>query len=248
MSSPRLKDKVALVTGGSRGIGAAIARRLAQEGARVAVNYHTSAGQAQALVDELRALGAEAEAFQADVSNVGQAERLVALTVERFGKLDVLVNNAGIAELRPLGKIDPDHYQRLLNTNIGSALFVTQAATRHLGAGGRVIAISSVMANFGFPGASLYSASKAALGSLVRTWSTELGPRGITVNAVAPGLTETDMTADFPPETRAAVISRTPLGRLGQPADIANIVAFLASDDACWVNGQTITADGGKVG
>lgn len=248
MTTPRLAGKVVLITGGSRGIGAAIARRLASEGAHVAVNYQASAEAAEALVAALRESGVDAEAFQADVADPDQAERLVAHAMARFGRLDVLVNNAGIGEVRPLGAIDPGHVSRLLSTNVGSAVFVTQAAAQHLGAGGRVIVTSSVMAQRGFAGQSIYAASKAALEALTRSWAVELGARGITVNGVAPALTETDMVAGIPETFRQMAIAQTPLGRLGRPEDIADVVAFLASDDSRWITGQTLTVDGGKVG
>src|SRR5579871_5329200 len=238
----RLTGKVAVVTGGSRGIGAAIALRLAHEGAIVIVNYSRNAEAAAQVVEQIEASGGEAEAIQADVADLTQNQRLFAETLEGYGRLDILVNNAGVAEFRPLDQADEAHFTRQFEVNVRGALFATQEAARRMGdSGGRIINISSGAGEAAPPGTSVYSATKAALNALTKSHAAELGPRGITVNAVAPGLTQTDMLdAVIPADVRQTLIRNTPLGRLGTPEDIADVVAFLASEDARWITGQIL--------
>jgi 3-oxoacyl-[acyl-carrier protein] reductase len=242
----RLEGKVALVTGAGRGIGAAIARRLASDGAKVVVNYNRSAGPAEAVVEDIRADGGEAAALQADVANLDEAEWLPARAVDAFGRLDVVVNNAAVAEFRPLDAITADHFDRQFALNVRGLLFLTRAAAPLLPSGGRIINITSGAAEAGSPSASVYAATKAAVQALSKSLAAELGPRGITVNCVSPGLTDTEMLhANMPPDVQGALIRVTPLGRLGTPAEIADVVAFLASEDARWITGQVIRANGG---
>lgn len=246
----RLDGRVALVTGGSRGIGAAIAKRLASEGATVAVNYSRSASAAEEVVGAITSAGGRARAFGADVSTEDGAESLVADVVGAFGGLDIVVNNAGVFAMAPLEDVDRESARRVFELNVFGVLSVTRAALKHLpdgGAGrpgGRVINISSIVGDGQAAGGSVYWASKAAVNSITRSLAEELGPRGITVNAVSPGITETDMTAGAD-EMIEQMVSQTPLGRVGQPEDMAGPVAFLASDDAGWVTGQVLHASGG---
>ena len=242
-----LEGKTALVTGGARGIGAAIAERLAKDGAAVAVNYARSAKEAEEVVARIRKAGGKAVALKADMSDPAQAKGLVDAAHKELGRLDILVNNAGRADFAPLEAVDGAHVKAQFDLNVNGPIFATQAAAgRFPKEGGRVINVSSVVGRSAFAGASVYSATKAALNSLTRVWAAELGPRGVTVNAVAPGPVETEMLrAALDEATTQGMIARTPLGRLGAPADIADAVAFLASPDARWVTGQVIETAGG---
>ena len=242
-----LTGRVAIVTGASRGIGAAIARRLARDGAIVIVSYSRNAEAAQEVVAEIERAGGEAEAIQADVADLEQVKRLFAETIQGFGRLDILVNNAGVAEFRPLEAIDAAHYAHQFDVNVRGLLFATQEAALRFGsAGGCIVNITSGAAKAAPPGASVYSATKAAVEAMTVSHAAELGPRGIRVNAVAPGITETDMLqANIPPPVQQAMIQNTALRRLGMPEDIADVVAFLASHDARWITGQILGANGG---
>lgn len=242
---PALSGKTALVTGGSRGIGAEVARRLGAEGATIAIAYRSDKASADRVVEDLKAAGAKADAFVADISCPDDCERLVRECIEIFGRLDILVNAAGVAEYRPLEQADADHYHAMFDTNVLGALSVTRAAAAVMETPGRIIHFSSRLAESPMPGTSVYAASKAAVSALTLALSQELGPRGITINAIAPGLIETDMTAAAVRERGDAMRSRTPLRRIGQPGDISGLVAFLVSDDAGWITGRTIRADGG---
>ncbi|HEY9682290.1 MAG TPA: glucose 1-dehydrogenase [Oculatellaceae cyanobacterium] len=242
----RLADKVAIVTGGSRGIGAAIALRLAAEGASVVVNYANNKGAADEIVAKVKELGVKAIAVQGNVAKEEDGKRLVEETTKAFGKIDILVNNAGVFEMGPIDQIDINQYDRVFDVNVRGVIATTIAALPHLNDGGRIISISSGVSRATLAGASVYSATKAALDTLTRIWAQDLGKRHITVNNVAPGTTSTDMlNGGLPPEAQKVMIGKTPLGRLGEPEDIANVVAFLASQDGGWVTGQTIGADGG---
>jgi 3-oxoacyl-[acyl-carrier protein] reductase len=243
----KLSGKAAIVTGGSRGIGAAISKRLAADGASVAVNYSSSEEAANAVVAEIKTAGGVAVAIHADVTDPDQLKQLFVKAHEAFGRLDILVNNAGVGGVAPVGGFEPEDFDRVFDLNVKAALFATQEAVALFPeTGGRIINISSGVARVSPPYAAIYSGSKAALESITRSNAYELGMRNITVNAVAPGITDTDMVRDFyPPDRLQRMINATPLGRLGQPDDIADVVAFLASDEARWVTAQTIDANGG---
>lgn len=249
-----LAGKVALVTGGSRGIGAAIAERLARNGAIVAINYRADVDSATTLAGEIVDAGGHALTIQADLTKRVENHRLVDEVVDRCGGLDILVNNAGVDAFARLSEIDEAHVESLMSLNFNAAIYSTQHAveafaTKDRSSGGaRVINISSIIARTPQPQRSIYAASKAALEAATVAWAAELGPSGITVNAVAPGSIDTDMTrARFVGELRQKIIASTPMGKLGQPTDIANLVSFLASDDAGWITGQIMAVDGGRM-
>ena len=242
----RLDGKVALVTGASRGIGAAIARRLAADGAKVAVNYANSRDAADAVVRDIRAASGEAIPVHADLSEPSEIAAMIEKTVAAFGRLDILVNNAALAEPAPLESSDLDHYHRHFDLNVRAVLLATREAAKHMGSGGRVINISSGIVRQRSGGYGVYAATKAAVEAFTRCHSAELGKRGITVNCVAPGVTDTDMLRSaMPPDMQKTLIAQTPLGRIGTPDDIAAVAAFLASDDAAWITGEVIPANGG---
>ena len=248
-SACRLGGKVALVTGGSRGIGAAIATRLARDGASVVVNYIRSREAAQALVTDIEAGGGRALAFKADITRREELDELFNAAMGVHGRLDILVNNAGDDAFAAIAQIDEAHIDALFDLNLKAAIFAAQRAAACFGeGGGRIVNISSIIARTPQAERGIYSASKAALEAVTVAFAAELGPRGITVNAVAPGSTETDLIRDrMVGAVRDAVVAKTPMGRLGQPDDIAGLVAFLASDEASWITGQVIAADGGRM-
>ncbi len=247
----KLEGKVALVTGAARGIGAAIAERLAADGASVAINYATSKEDAEALAERIRGNGGKAKAIHADIGNPSQAKAFVDAAVKEFGRLDILVNNAGKFHIGPIGTVDEADVRSLFAVNVDGPIFATQAAASYFSTeGGRVINVSSIAATHPLPGLSVYSATKAALDALTRVWAAELGPRGVTVNAVAPGAVDTAMLKAATPrmggeEAVKGMVARTPLGRLGTTSDVADVVAFLASPDARWVTGQVVEVSGG---
>ena len=244
----KLSGKVAIVTGGSRGIGAAIARRLAGEGAQVALFYRSNAEAAGATVHAIEAAGGQAAAFQADVADEAALRLAVREVVSRFGRVDALVNNAGVFEAEPVGEISRESFHRQFSINAWSVLASTQAALDHFPAsGGAIVNVSSSLAVRPEPQTVSYSASKAAVDSLTLGCAIELGARGIRVNAVAPAITRTDMTADIPVEQLKEETRLTPLGRLAEPEDIADVVAFLCSDDARWITGRSLLVDGGRM-
>lgn len=245
----KLQGKVAVVTGASKGLGAAIAKALAAEGAAVAVNYASSPDAATAVVDAITNAGGKAIAVQGDVSKESDAESLIAAAVKAFGRLDILVNNAGVYEMAPVEAITPEHFRRHFDLNVLGLLLVTKAASKHLGEGASVINLGSVVSTLTPPGSSAYTASKAAVDALSGVHAKEFGPRRIRVNTLRPGLTETEGThkagmAGTAFEERTAAM--TPLGRIGQPDDIAKVAVFLASDDSGWVTGQSILVSGGQ--
>lgn len=247
MGAGRLEGKVAIVTGASRGIGASIAQRLAGDGATVVVNYAQSEKQAMELVGTIRASGGRASAIQASLSDPAAIPALFERAIAEHGRLDILVNNAGVGPIRPLEDIDQAHYDEVWNLNVRGVLLATQEAARRFGAdGGRIINISSALATRQRPGTSVYTASKAAVNALTRCHAAELGPRGITVNAVSPGPVDTEMLrSNFPEAVLEGMAQATALRRLGTPEDIADVVAFLASHDGRWVTGQILEANGG---
>jgi 3-oxoacyl-[acyl-carrier protein] reductase len=244
----KLNGKVAVVTGASKGIGAAIAEDLARQGAAVIVNYSNSPEKANAVVAKIKAAGGKAKAVRADLSRPEEARRLIEAAVAEFGRLDVVVNNAGVYEFYPLLEIKEEHYNRIFDLNVKGLLFATQAAANVFGDhGGSVINISSVASLSALPATSVYSATKAAVDSLTRTLAAELGPRKILVNSVLPGPVETEGTQALA-EWDGFVnefVPKTPLGRVGQPKDIASVVSFLASEDAGWITGQVLPVAGG---
>jgi 3-oxoacyl-[acyl-carrier protein] reductase len=243
-----LQGKVALVTGASKGIGAAIARELAARGAAVAVNYSSSKAGAEKVVAEIKAAGGKAVAIQANVADPASIAPLVDAVATQLGPIDVLVNNAGIYEFAPLEAVTPEHFHKQFNTNVLGLLLVTQAAVARFNpAGGSIVNISSVAAG-GVATASVYSATKGAVDSITGALAKELGPKKIRVNSLSPGLIETEgahAAGIIGSDLQTQSEKETPLGRIGQPGDIATIAAFLASDDSGWVNGQTIQAAGG---
>lgn len=244
----KLDGKVAVVTGGSKGIGAAIAKALAKEGAAVVVNYASSKAGAEAVVENITSAGGKAIAVQADVSKAAQAQELIEAAVKRFGRLDVLVNNSGVYEFASIEEITEEHYRRLFDVNVLGVLLATQAAAKHLGEGGSVVNISSAITHVHTPSAAVYSGTKGALNAISDVLANELAPRKIRVNVVSPGfvVTEGTHTAGIVgSDMEAGFIAQTPLGRAGQPDDIAEVVAFLASNDARWLTGENITASGG---
>jgi 3-oxoacyl-[acyl-carrier protein] reductase len=244
----KLTGKVAVVTGASKGIGAGIAEEFAREGASVVVNYSSSGAEAEAVVKKIKAAGGKAKAVRADVSKPAEAKELVKAAVDEFGKVDILVNNAGVYEFSPLEGITEKHFDRMFNLNVRGLVFATQAAAGAFGeAGGSVINISSVASQTAPAFASVYSATKGAVDVLTKSLASELGPKKVRVNALSPGPVETEGTRALPEfePLVAQMIPQTPLGRVGQPHDIATVASFLASEDAGWITGQIIQAAGG---
>lgn len=241
----KLSGKVALVTGGSRGIGRAVALELAAQGGRVAINYAGRADAAMETVARLKELGVEAEAFQADVSCPQQCEGLIQAVKERFGRLDLLVNNAGITRDGLMMTAKPEDFAAVLDTNLKGAYFCMKAASRIMlrQKYGRIVNMSSVVGLRGNPGQTAYAASKAGIVGLTKAAAKELASRNITVNAVAPGLIETDMTDAMVPAAREQMAATIPLGRNGRPEDVAEAVCFLLSSD--YITGQVLCVDGG---
>jgi len=244
----KLESKVAVVTGASKGIGAGIAKALAANGAAVVVNYASSKAGADKVVGEIVAAGGRAIAVGGDVSNAAQAAAIIDAAVKEYGRLDILVNNSGVYDMAPLEAITEEHYHKQFNVNVLGLLLVTQAAAKHLKEGGSIINIGSVVSRITPPGSAVYTATKGAVDAITGVLSKELGARKIRVNSVNPGMVETEGThsagfigSDF----EKWAVGTTPLGRIGQPDDIAHVVAFLASDDARWLTGETILAGGG---
>jgi 3-oxoacyl-[acyl-carrier protein] reductase len=247
--SKKLQGQVAVVTGASKGIGAAIAEHLAAAGAAVVVNYASSRAGAEAVVERIRKAGGKAVAVQADVSKPDDVRRLFAETKKAFGKLDVLVNNAGVYEFAPLEAIGAEHFHKQFDLNVLGLLLTTQEAVKHFGpSGGSIINISSVAATLAPPSASVYSASKAAVNAITRSLAQELGPRKVRVNAIAPGVIETEglhATGISGSDFERQAVAQTPLGRIGQPEDIAPAVVFLASSESAYTTGETLYISGG---
>jgi 3-oxoacyl-[acyl-carrier protein] reductase len=244
-----LAGKVAIVTGASRGIGGAIAERFARDGAAVVVNYSQSADQAKAVVATIESRGGQAVAIQADIGRISEIRRLFRETSTRFGHIDILVNNAATFVFHPLAETREEEFDRVFALNARGAFFAMQEAARVMPDRGRIINISTGGTTVGLPGLSVYPGSKSALEEFSLVLANELGPRGITVNTVLAGITQTQMLDDlfkfWPPEVRTMLVQRTPMGRLGQPQEVADVVTFLVSEDARWVTGQSIRADGG---
>ena len=242
-----LKDKVALITGASRSIGAAIAIALAERGAKVVINYLSNEKAAKDVERQIVEKGGVAVTIQGDVGKQADVKALIEQTVARFGRIDILVNNAAMMGQLPDSEIDPEYFRQMFEANVLGPIMMTQNAAPHFPrSGGRVINISSRTAFGGGPVNMVYASAKAAVRRLTHSFAKELGPRNITVNCVAPGMTETQGTQErLSSAYRENTLKQTPLGRIGVPEDIAPIVAFLASDDSRWLTGRTLLADGG---
>ena len=250
MSTRKLSGKVAVVTGASKGIGAGIAKQLAAEGAAVVVNYSSSKTDADKVVAEITGAGGKAVTMQADLAKKADIERLFAETKKAFGRLDILVNNAGIYGFSPLEDVTEEYFHKQFNLNVLGLILASQAAVKLMdSAGGSIVNISSVVSTLGFPNASVYSGTKGAVDSITRSLAKELGPRGIRVNAINPGMVETEGTQSAgiaASEIRKQVEAQTPLGRIGKPQDIAGAAVFLASADSSWITGETLVISGGN--
>jgi len=246
-NSKKLSGKVAVVTGASKGIGAAIAVHLADAGASVVVNYSSSKEGADSVVDEIVGRGGKAVAVQANVATQADIAKLFTETQAAFGQLDILVNNAGIYEFEPLGSITEESFHRQFNLNVLGLILTTQEGLKYFGpGGGSIINISSVVSTLAPPNSAVYNGTKGAVDSITKTFGKELGPRKIRVNAINPAMVATEgVEASGLLEMRSAFESQTPLGRIGKPADIATAAVFLASEDASWITGETMVISGG---
>ena len=248
-NNQKLAGKVAVVTGASKGIGAAIAKHLAAEGASVVVNYSSSKGGADKVVSEITAQGGKAVAVQGDVAKKADIDRLFAETQKAFGRPDILVNNAGVYDFAPLEQISEEHFHRHFNINVLGLILTTQAAVKQFNsAGGSVINISSIVGVNPMPNASVYSATKAAVDAVTKSLAKELGPKKIRVNSINPGMIETEGTHTggiIGGDMQKYVEAQTPLGRIGQPQDVATVATFLASEDSGWITGETFVTAGG---
>jgi 3-oxoacyl-[acyl-carrier protein] reductase len=243
-----LTGKVAVVTGASKGIGAAIAKSLGAAGASVVVNYSSDKSGADKAVESITKAGGKAIAVKGNVSKPADAEAIIDAAIKTYGHLDILVNNSGVYEMLPLEAVTPEHFHKQFDVNVLGLLLVTQAAVKHLPNGGSIINIGSLVSRITPPQSAVYTATKGAVDAITGVLSLELGPKGIRVNALNPGLVETEgtHTAGFiGSEFHNSAAASTPLGRIGQPGDIATAAVFLASDDAGWINGQLINAAGG---
>jgi 3-oxoacyl-[acyl-carrier protein] reductase len=238
--------KIAIVTGASRGIGRAVAQRLAQDGFGVVVNYLSNASEAEQVVSEIQGIGGNAIAVKADVANQADVERLFEETMKKFGSVDVVVHNSGIMPLSPIGKSDVELFDKVISTNLRGTFLVLAQAAEHIASGGRIIAFSTSVLAKSFPTYGPYIASKAGVEGLVHVLTNELRGRNITVNAVAPGPVATELFLKGKSEAQIAELAKLPpLERLGNPEDIANVVSFLAGPGGGWINGQVLRANGG---
>src|SRR5580658_56204 len=245
-TSKKLAGKVALVTGASKGIGAAIATHLGAEGAAVVVNYASSKEGADRVVKKIAAEGGKAVAIQGDVGKLADIERLMGEIKQTFGKLDILVNNAGVYDRMPLGEIKEEFFRRIFDLNVLGLILTTQEALKLMGEGGSIINISSVVSTFSPPGNAVYNASKSAVDGITRTFAKELGSKKIRVNSVNPGLVETEgLHSTGLISLKDQLVPQLPLGRIGQPGDIAPAVVFLASSESSWMTGETFYVTGG---
>jgi 3-oxoacyl-[acyl-carrier protein] reductase len=244
----KLAGKVAIVTGASKGIGAGIAKALAAEGAAVVVNYASSKAGADSVVEVIKAAGGQAIAVQGDVSNEEQAKGIVDAALKEFGRLDILVNNSGVYGFSPIEATTEEQYRKMFDVNVLGTLLTTKAAVPHLKEGASVINISSAVTSVLMPESAVYTGTKGAVDAITGVLANELGPRKIRVNAINPGVVETEGTqaAGFiGSEFESGIVAQTPLGRTGRPDDIGNIAVFLASNDSGWLTGEKLTASGG---
>ncbi len=244
----KLKGKVAVVTGASKGIGAAIAKSLAGAGASVVVNYASSKTGADTVVADITATGGKAVAVGGDVSKSTEAQGIIDAAIKNYGHLDILVNNSGVYEFAPIEAITESQFHRLFNINVLGLLLTTQAAAKHLGEGGSVINIGSAISRLTPPGTAVYTATKGAVDMITGVLSKELAAKKIRVNSINPGIVETEGThaAGFSgSDMERGLVAQTPLGRVGQPRDVANVAVFLASDDSGWITGEHLLASGG---
>jgi len=244
----KLTGKVAVVTGASKGIGAAIAKSLAAEGASVVVNYASSKTGADAVVTAITTSGGKAVAVGGDVSKAADAEGLIDAAIENFGHLDILVNNSGVYEFRPIEDFTEEHYNKIFNVNVLGLLLTTRAAVKHLHEGASIINIGSVVSSLTPPNSAVYTATKGAVDAITGVLAKELGPKKIRVNSINPGMVETEgvhaagfIGTDF----EAGSVAQTPLGRIGQVDDIATVATFLASSESNWITGELVRAGGG---
>lgn len=242
-----LEGKIALVTGAARGIGRAIALALAADGATVVVNYNGSAERAEQVVEEIRALGADAVSYQCNVADNAAVDAMIKEVIKTYGRLDILVNNAGITRDNLIMKMSEEDFDAVINANLKGCFNTIKAVSRQMlkQRAGRIINISSVSGILGNAGQANYAASKAGIIGLTKTMARELASRGITVNAIAPGFVDTDMTQALSDSVKEAATAQIPLGRFGRPEDIANMAAYLASEKASYITGQIISVDGG---
>ena len=242
------RQRAAVVTGGSKGIGAAIAKRLGRDGFAVTVNYARDRAAAEAVVAEIKAAGGQAIAIAADIADVGGAGALFDATEQAFGGVDVLVNNAGVMQLAPIADVDDAQFERQVSLNLGGVFRGMREAARRMRDGGRIISFSSSVVGLYQPSYGVYAATKAGVEAMTHILAKELAARGVTVNAVAPGPVETELFLTGKTAEQVGAIARmNPFGRLGQPDDIASVVAFRASQDGGWISGQTIRANGGVI-
>lgn len=242
-----LTDKIALVTGGSRGIGAAIAKALAKEGAAVVINYNGSGERAKAVAEEIKVSGGKAEIYQCNVADFDACGEMIKTLIQKYGRIDILVNNAGITKDGLLVKMTEEDFDAVINTNLKGAFHTIRHMSRYFlkQKSGKIINISSVSGIMGNAGQANYSASKAGIIGLTKSAARELASRGINVNAIAPGFIATDMTDSMPKEAREKMIEKIPLNRIGGPEEIADLAVFLASDKADYITGQVFAVDGG---
>jgi len=244
----KLTGKVAIVTGASKGIGAAIAKSLAAEGASVIVNYASSRAGADAVVSAITVAGGKAVAVGGDVSKAAEAQGLIDAAIKNFGHLDILVNNSGVYEFLPIGAFTEDHYNKIFSVNVLGLLLTTQAAVKHLGEGGSIINIGSVVSSLTPPNSAVYTGTKGAVDAITGVLAKELGPKKIRVNSINPGMVDTEgvRTAGFiGSDFETGAVAQTPLGRIGQVDDIASVATFLASSDSKWITGELVRAGGG---
>ena len=242
-----MSEKIAIVTGGSRGIGAAIAKKLASQGMTVIINYCGSEDRALAVKSAIEAAGGQAEAWRCDVSDCGQCEAFVKAVMEKYGRIDVLVNNAGITRDDLMMRMSDEDFSRVIDTNLKGTFYMMRFASRHMlkAKKGRIINMASVVGLMGNAGQVNYAASKAGVIGATKSAAKELASRGITVNAIAPGFIDTEMTGALSEKVQEQILTQIPLGTFGKPEDIANCAAFLASDEAAYITGQVIQVDGG---